>query len=508
LKAWVAFGEKLSMSIRMKLIWSYAAMLIVPIVLIALTTALLAVVSKGDLQYYKNLYFSTAEKFEYDDQFHLLREIERDNQHTPGILDDPAYLQELDAELKSYDSGLIIRNGETSAYVSAKFQDDTDLLKELPPFTEPGIHHYTVQPVKQGDLNVLFQYDFRNADGVERTAFIVTKVDPIVYWIRGAFPTLFTSLLIILVLTHTLLTYFVSKSIVKPLGSLRQAAGRIKNGDLDFEVVVRGKDEIGQLGTAFEEMRLQLKRSIEMQLQYEENRKELISNISHDLKTPITTIKGYVHGLLDGVADSPEKTMRYMETISAKAEEMDRLIDELFLYSKLDLKRVPFDFEEVPMRMFAEDWAEEMQFELEKKGISWESDIRINDRDAVWMDRDKFRRVLGNVIGNAVKYMDKKERRIRLRGFREARNVILEIEDNGRGIEEEALKHIFERFYRTEQSRNSDTGGSGLGLAIAKQIVEGHSGEIDARSVPGEGTVIRIALPITVREKESVWGKS
>lgn len=496
------------MSIRMKLIWSYAAMLIIPIVLIALTTALLAVVSKGDLQYYKNLYFSTAEKFEYDDQFHLLKEIERDNEHTPGILEDTAYLQELDAELKSYDSGLIVRSGDKPDYVSAKFQSETDLLQGLPPYSVPGIHRYTVQQGKEGDLNILFQYDFKNADGVKRSAFIVTKVDPIVYWIRGAFPTLVTALLIILVLTHALLTYFVSKSITRPLRSLRQAAGRIKDGDLDFKVGVRGKDEIGQLGTAFEEMRMQLKRSIEMQLQYEENRKELISNISHDLKTPITTIKGYVHGLLDGVADSPEKTMKYMETISGKAEEMDRLIDELFLYSKLDLKRVPFDFEEVPMRMFAEDWAEEMRFELEKKGISWDSDIRIGAEDAVWMDRDKFRRVLANVIGNAVKYMDKEDRRIRLRAYTLSRHVVMEIEDNGRGIEAEALKHIFERFYRTEHSRNSDTGGSGLGLAIAKQIVEGHYGEIDARSVHGEGTVIRIALPIAVREKENVWEKS
>lgn len=495
------------MPIRMKLILSYAAMLVIPLVLIAMTTALFAAISGGNLQYYKNLYFSTAEKFAYDDQMALLKELKHSNERNPDIMEDSAYLKDLDAELKSYDSGLIIRQGKELTYLSDKFQEDAALLEQLPAYSHPGIHDFTVQSNKGQDLNVFFQYDFMNADGVERTAFIVTKVDPIVYWIRGAFPTLFTALLIILVLTHALLTYFVSKSIVRPLKELRQAAGRIKDGDLDFGVDVRGRDEIGQLGTSFEEMRIQLKRSIEMQLQYEENRKELISNISHDLKTPITMIKGYVHGLLDGVADSPEKMMKYMETISGKAEEMDRLIDELFLYSKLDLKRVPFDFEEVPMRMFAEDLAEELQFELEKKGIAWESDIRIGDRDTVWMDRDKFRRVLSNVIGNAVKYMDKQERRIRLRAFSESRNVVLEIEDNGRGIEEEALKHIFERFYRTEESRNSDTGGSGLGLAIAKQIVEGHYGEIDARSTLGEGTVIRIVLPIADREKEHIWGK-
>lgn len=496
------------MSIRMKLIWSYAAMLLIPLVLIAMTTALFAAISGGNLQYYKNLYFSTAEKFAYDDQIALLKEIKRTNERTPGLIEDTAYLKDLDNDLRSYDSGLIIRRGDKLTYVSDKFQTDAGLLTGLPAYSHPGIHDYAVQSNKGDDLNVFFQYDFISPDGAAQTAFIVTKVDPIVYWIRQAFPTLFTALLIILVLTHALLTYIVSKSIIKPLGALRQAAGRIKDGDLAFEVGVRGKDEIGQLGLAFEEMRGQLRRSIEMQLQYEENRKELISNISHDLKTPLTTIKGYVHGLLDGVADSPEKTMKYMETISGKAEEMDRLIDELFLYSKLDLNREPFDFEEVPMRMFAADLAEELQFELEKKGIRWASDIRIGGSDTVWMDRDKFRRVLGNVIGNAVKYMDKEDRFIRLRAFTDSGSIVLEIEDNGRGIEKEALAHIFERFYRAEQSRNSDTGGSGLGLAIAKQIVEGHSGEIAARSVPGEGTTIRIALPIADRGRENEWAKS
>ncbi|WP_027094244.1 sensor histidine kinase [Cohnella thermotolerans] len=491
------------MSIRMKLILSYAAMLIVPLVLIALTTALLAIASRGDFQYYKKLYFSTAEKFEYDDQFHLLKEMKRSNERNPGILSDADYLQELDAELKNYNSGLVIRSGGKLEYVSESFRSDRSLLSDLPPYSEPGIRNETIQSNEGNDLHVFLQYDYKLADGVPRTAFIVSKVDPFVYWIRQAFPTLFTALLVILVLTHTLLTYFVSRSIIRPLKALRRAAKRIRDGDLDFEVGVGGKDEIGQLGLAFEEMRMQLRHSIERQLQFEENRKELISNISHDLKTPITTIKGYVDGILDGVADSPEKMMKYMKTVSSKAEEMDRLIDELFLYSKLDLKHVPFDFEAVPMRDFLTDWSEEMQFELDKKGIRWSSDIRVDASVRVLMDRDKFKRVLNNIMSNAVKYSDKSDKRIGLRAYADAGFVAMEIEDNGQGIEASSLEHIFERFYRAEVSRNSGTGGSGLGLAIAKQIVEGHNGRIGAASVPGEGTVIRLSLPIADKEREN-----
>lgn len=491
------------MSIRMKLIWSYAAMLIIPLVLIALTAVLLLAASKGDYQYYKKLYFSTEEKFEYDVQFHLLKEIRRANERNPGILEDAGYLKDLEAELKNYDSGLIVRAGRETAYASKGLIADTDLLQHLPPFTGLGIHDHTAQSTSGNEMYILFQYDYQLSDGVPRTAFIATKVDPLVYWVRQALPTLFTVLLIILVLTHTLLTYFVSRSIIRPLHSLRAATGRMKSGDLDFEVGVKGRDEIGQLGQAFEEMRVQLRHSIGVQLQYEENRKELISNISHDLKTPITTIKGYVDGILDGVADTPDKMRKYMETIASKAEEMDRLIDELFLYSKLDLKRVAFDFERVALRGFLADWSEEMQFEMEKQGIDWNAELRLAPDAVVWLDRDKFKRVLNNILHNAVKYADKPERTIRLRAFAVGDSAVVEIEDNGPGIEAEALERVFERFYRAEESRNSDTGGSGLGLAIAQQIVEGHSGTIEASSVVGEGTTIRIGLPLTGEERET-----
>ncbi len=147
---------------------------------------------------------------------------------------------------------------------------------------------------------------------------------------EGFFPLLFFSLLVILVVTNSVLTYLVSRSIIRPLNRLKKAAEEIKEGNLDFSVESASRDEIGQLSNAFEEMRHQLKVSIERQLRFEENRKELISNISHDLKTPITAIKGYVEGIQDGVADTPDKMDKYVRTIYAKADSMDHMIDELF----------------------------------------------------------------------------------------------------------------------------------------------------------------------------------
>lgn len=143
----------------------------------------------------------------------------------------------------------------------------------------------------------------------------------------------------ILILTNGLLTYYVSKSIIKPISTLSTATKRISEGDLEYSVQSNKKDELGELTNTFEAMRLKLKGAEETQRRYEANRQELIARISHDLKTPLTSIKGYINGIQDGVANTPDKMKRYMDTIYRTANDMDGLIDELFLYSKLDLQR-------------------------------------------------------------------------------------------------------------------------------------------------------------------------
>ncbi|MNV28425.1 Sensor histidine kinase YycG [compost metagenome] len=286
-----------------------------------------------------------------------------------------------------------------------------------------------------------------------------------------------------------------SRRFIRPLLELRNAAKRVADGDLDFQVRVGGNDELGQLGRVFEEMRSRLQESLVIQQQYESNRKELITNISHDLKTPITAIKGYVDGILEGVADSPEKHDKYMRTIAAKAGEMDHLIDELFLYSKLDMQKLPFSFESVPILPYLMDWSEELKVELDKRGVDLDIELGGGEAIRVSIDRDSFKRVLGNIIQNSLKYMDKPVKQITVRTRLDQTGFILSIEDNGSGIPEEAVEHVFERFYRAEESRNTNTGGSGLGLAIAKQIIAGHGGIICAESTEGEGTAIRIILP-------------
>lgn len=206
-----------------------------------------------------------------------------------------------------------------------------------------------------------------------------------------------------------LLNYLVSRSIIKPISVLKEGAKRIKSGDLNFEIKATSNDEIGQLNRTFDEMRIKFKESVTIQLQYEENRKELLSNISHDLKTPITSIIGYVEGIKDGVANTPQKMEKYLSTVYLKAKDMDSLIDELFLFSKLDLKKEPFTFETVELDKYMRDYVDELHLDLLQQGIQIELHIMYKLIN-VTADREKLKRVLANLISNCVKYTNKEKR--------------------------------------------------------------------------------------------------
>jgi signal transduction histidine kinase len=490
----VEAGKKF-MSIRMKLLLSYAAMLVVPLLLLILTAASLIFVFRGDLQNLRHVYESKMEGFEEDEFYHLIKRAIVQN---PSLLTDRHYLDELSGEISAKDTYLVIRiNGET-VYASEGIQARSDFISSLPGYHSADYREKTPARYFGNDYYSYVQNDTVSVDNQPVSLFLVTRVDPLVHLATQYFPILFVFFLVVLIATHAVLTYLMSKNIIRPLRELQNAAQLIKDGNLDFHVKVSGKDEIGQLGLAFEEMRDQLQISIRIQALYEDNRKELLSNISHDLKTPITAIQGYVDGILEGIADSPEKTEKYIRTISSKAEEMDHLIDELFLYSKLDLKRIPFNFEQVSIRAFLTDWSEELNFELDKIGVQFDTELHLDAGTDVSMDRDKFRRVLSNIIQNSLRYMDKENKYVLLNASAEEGIVRIEIQDNGPGISESALPFIFDRFYRAEQSRNTYTGGTGLGLAIAKQIMEGHYGDISADSVQGGGTRIIITMPIHV----------
>ena len=299
---------------------------------------------------------------------------------------------------------------------------------------------------------------------------------------------------IILVFTALSVGLWIYRSIAVPLVKLKKATKNIKEGNLDFVLEVEGNDEFSQLCQDFEEMRKRLKESTEEKILMDKENKELISNISHDLKTPITAVKGYVEGIMDGVADTPEKMDRYVRTIYNKTNEMDHLINELTFYSKIDTNRIPYTFSKLNVEDYFSDCAEELGLEMETRGIELVYANYVEKGVQVIADGEQIRRVIHNIVSNAIKYMEKPRGIIQLRVKDVGDFIQVEIEDNGKGIAAKDLPYIVDRFYRTDVSRNSSKGGSGIGLSIVKKIMEDHGGKVWATSRLGIGTIMYFVL--------------
>ena len=334
------------------------------------------------------------------------------------------------------------------------------------------------------------------SDTVQESAYDITIAD------TGSSQTsiqimtkdLFFTALVILIFTSVSIGLWIYRSVAAPLVKLRKATQNIKEGNLDFVLEVDGTDEFAELCRDFEEMRRRLKESAEEKVLLDKENKELISNISHDLKTPITAVKGYVEGIMDGVADTPEKMDRYVRTIYNKTNEMDHLINELTFYSKIDTNRIPYTFSKLNVDDYFSDCAEDVGLELETRGIQLYYANYVEKDVLVIADGEQIRRVIHNIISNAIKYMDKPKGVIQIRVKDVGDFIQVEIEDNGKGIASKDLTYIFDRFYRTDVSRNSSKGGSGIGLSIVRKILEDHCGKVWATSREGIGTIMYFVL--------------
>ena len=325
--------------------------------------------------------------------------------------------------------------------------------------------------------------------------FCISTVLPIVLmYLTLTGRTDFNTDIFILVGAGFVLLSWIYSSILRPLDELRHATQKIKDGDLDFTLESENDDEIGQLTEDFEEMRIRLKESQEEKMKSENESKELISNIAHDLKTTITAIQGYAEGILDGVASSPEMMEKYIRTIYNKANDMSRLIDELTYYSKIDTNKIPYNYKKLSVREYFDDCAEEIGLDMESRGIEFAYQNSVAEDVLVIADPEQLRKVINNIVGNSVKYLDKTPGHVSIHVSDIGDFIQCDISDNGCGVAKQDLTRIFERFFRTDASRNSLRGGSGIGLSIVKKIIEDHGGRIWASSVEGEGLTIHFLL--------------
>ena len=414
---------------------------------------------------------------------------------SPEKFENQDYLTILNDELKNYYAYLIVR--KENQIIFAGDDDlciDEEILVQLPGYgngQESGEGGLYLDGESQ---HLVKQMDFTFGDGDKGSIFLISQVDELLPEVKAMLREMLIAGIMILLIAGTVMVVWIYRSIIQPLGKLEEATKKIRDGNLDFSLEVEEEDEIGQLCQDFEEMRIRLKESTEEKIQYDKESKELISNISHDLKTPITAIKGYVEGIMDGVASSPEKLDKYIRTIYNKANDMDRLIDELTFYSKIDTNKIPYTFSKINVSRYFRDCAEEVGLDLEAQNIELGYFNDVEDDVCVIADVEQLRRVVNNIISNSVKYLDKKKGIINIRIKDVGDFVEVGIEDNGRGIAARDLPNIFDRFYRTDASRNSTKGGSGIGLSIVKKIIEDHNGRIWATSKEGIGTEIHFVL--------------
>lgn len=408
----------------------------------------------------------------------------------PARLEDRDYLAQVNADIARKSTYILVRKGE-DIYYAGNPEAAKQIFDKLPDYGDGELAEDSGYYYNKLEKYVK-QVDFRFSDGDPGSAFVVTKVNSLIS--KELLIDMFIAILLILIFTSMMLTQWIHKGVFNPVNELNFAMRRIKEGNFDYMLQTDAKGEIGDLYRNYEDMRLRLKESTEENIQHEKENRELVSNISHDLKTPITAIKGYVEGIMDGVADTPEKMDKYIRTIYNKANDMDRLINELTTYSGIDNNRIPYNFHRINVADYFGDCVEEVGLDLESKNIELNYSNLSEPDTVIIADPEQMKKVINNIISNSVKYMDKPHGEIDIRILDEVDSIRVEIEDNGKGIAQKDLQRVFERFYRTDASRNSAQGGSGIGLSIVKKIIEDHGGYIWATGKEGEGTCMHFVI--------------
>ena len=282
-----------------------------------------------------------------------------------------------------------------------------------------------------------------------------------------------------------------ARRVTGPLARLKKAASEIRDGNLGYEMAVTGHDEFTELAAGFEQMRIRLRNSMRLQERAETERRAMMASVTHDLKTPITSIIGYAEGILDGVAGTPDRIKEYAEVIRKKARSLQALSEDLSLLSLLENAGLPMNKQDEDLGELVCEVAEEFSCDWNSPLANLQPGIRVK------IDREKIARVLVNLFQNSVKYKkpEQPEPEISLTLVSRKNEALLTVSDNGVGISQSDLPNVFNQFYRADASRSIQS-GSGLGLSIARHIVQLHDGKIWIINNPGGGISVNITLPL------------
>ncbi len=293
--------------------------------------------------------------------------------------------------------------------------------------------------------------------------------------------------------TTAMISRWMNRSVLLPLEALKKGVDRIADGDLDYHIPYSGTDELGDVCSEFDHMRQQMKEAKNAQHRYEEERHDLLRGISHDLRSPLTSIKGYAMGLKDGIADTEEKRIKYCDAILSRTEDLEKLTESLSLLVNLEHNSNILQPEKVCLDEYIRQFLFEKESWLSEQNI--DVDYRTEAEEAeVWLDIREMQRVFVNLFENTVKYRIGTRSVVRLSVLKRTGEIEIRFADDGPGVSARHMKHLFDPFYRVDESRTNPEKGSGLGLAVVKRIVEGQNGRLFACS--DGGLCIVMILPL------------
>ena len=491
---------KQNMTIRKRIFWTNSCMVFLALLVLLLIGGGMLSLFKGELLgwYRDNSKISDNYELVYDS--------------VPGLLCETTNWESVAQQLDKYDYRLLVRNdaGET-IYQNVKHSEEEsaetlfDVARKAGATDSYVIEHTTIIAYRsevggqQYDCYVVNCPSDASIFGIDRGMF---EMFILIFLAVGV-----VAILVILLLSQ-LLTKRLLKKILDPIQQLDSAAQRVTEGKLDTPIHYEGADEFRPVCDSFDFMQQHLKDELDKNKAYEKARTEMVSGISHDLRTPLTSIKGYVKGMIDGVADTKEKQQQYLQITYCKSCDMERLLSKLFYFSKLETGNMPFYKKQTDMQLFLSDYAEEKSVELVERGILLEAKWNVAGHAFCDLDCEQMLRVFDNLVENSCKYAQKEEGlQIDIEAVMTTHDsedwLSIAFSDNGAGLEEEKLAHVFEQFYRGDEARNAACDGNGLGLYVCKYIVEKHGGTIRAKNL--DGFCVIMELPIV---KETEYGNN
>lgn len=489
------------MTIKKRFIYSYVSAIAITIASVFVIVSLTFYVALGKVPSVTEIYkmittqrsLTVDEKNSYLGLYNIVQE--NPDQLKLPLSDDVTKLLKTIEEKNLY---VVIRKEQDFPYYS------NGLVEKSLKVHAPSYELNNFEPIgtldNAGNMYHYIKSDFLYDDGKFGSIIVLKRESNLLEFFTKWGIWVILIIILLAVLLASLIVQRLKKTIIQPIEHLEKATYSVKDYDNVLEEITQFPErdivkEVERLQISFRNMWLELAEAEKLSKQYEENRKELITNISHDLKTPITSIMGYVEGMMDGVANTDDKKRLYLETIYKKSKSLNELIEELFLYSKFDMDAVAFHFDRTDLTDFMQELMNEY---LVDDSINWIIGLP-NHPVYAEVDTIQFHRAITNVLQNSLKFLDNEKERPTIEVSLKSINgfLVITVEDNGIGMTSEQIDKAFLRFYRGDKSRTPSTKGSGLGLSITDYIIKQHHGEIFVTSEKGQWTKIDIRLPKT-----------